>query len=159
MDVPYIPEEWNILRDKAFAKDPYKMNGMSVIGKYLAKMKLRQWNQYHFEDTERIQKQLEEQQQQKTQVNEEEKQKYEAELKKQLDNGQISMAEYQTLVRTQTQMQNLPELQANKITGQINDPYNPQQDFVGQMRNPFQQQLFIPQGDMVDPNRINYIQP
>ena len=39
MDVPYIPEEWNILRDKAYAKDPYKMNGMSVFGKYLSKMK------------------------------------------------------------------------------------------------------------------------
>lgn len=151
MDVPYIPTEWNVLLKKAYDKDPYKINGMSVIGKYLAKMKLRQWNQYRFEDTERIQKQLEEQQQQKVQVNEEEKQKYEAELKEQLDNGEISMAEYQTLVRTQTQMQNLPELQANKITGQINDPYNPQQDFIGQMRNPFQQQLFIPQGDMVDP--------
>ena len=41
MDVPFIPTEWNVLRDKAFAKDPYKMNGMSVIGKYLAKMKPR----------------------------------------------------------------------------------------------------------------------
>ena len=38
MDVPYI--EWNLLRDKAYAKDPYKMNGMSVFGKYISKMKL-----------------------------------------------------------------------------------------------------------------------
>ena len=44
MDVPYIPGEWNALRDKAFAKDPTKMNGMSVFGKYLSKMKLNQWN-------------------------------------------------------------------------------------------------------------------
>jgi hypothetical protein len=29
MDVPYIPAEWNSLRDKAYAKDPLKMNGMS----------------------------------------------------------------------------------------------------------------------------------
>ena len=28
MDVPYLPSEWNVLRDKAYAKDPYKMNGM-----------------------------------------------------------------------------------------------------------------------------------
>ena len=39
-DVPYVPEEWNVLRDRAFAKDPKKMNGMSVFGKYLSKMKL-----------------------------------------------------------------------------------------------------------------------
>jgi len=56
MDVPYIPTEWNVLLKKAYDKDPYKINGMSVIGKYLEKMKLRQWNQYRFEDTERIQK-------------------------------------------------------------------------------------------------------
>jgi hypothetical protein len=55
MDVPYIPVEWNVLRDKAFAKDPYKMNGMSVIGKYLAKMKLKQWNKYGYADTQKIQ--------------------------------------------------------------------------------------------------------
>jgi hypothetical protein len=54
MDVPYIPEEWNILRDKAFAKDPYKMNGMSVIGKYISKMKLKQWKDYHYADSDRI---------------------------------------------------------------------------------------------------------
>jgi hypothetical protein len=58
MDVPYIPNEWNVLRDKAFAKDPYKMNGMSVIGKYLAKMKLQQWNSYTYADTQKIQDKL-----------------------------------------------------------------------------------------------------
>jgi hypothetical protein len=52
MDVPYIPPEWNTLRDRAFNKDPYKMNGMSVIGKYLAKMKLRQFNKYGYNDSE-----------------------------------------------------------------------------------------------------------
>jgi hypothetical protein len=58
MDVPYVPPEWNSIRDKAFAKDPRKMNGMSVIGKYLAKMKLNQWNKYSYKDTEQIQKEL-----------------------------------------------------------------------------------------------------
>ena len=55
-DVPYIEAEWNTLRDRAYQKDPYKMNGMSVIGKYLAKMKLKQWNKYGYKDTEKIQK-------------------------------------------------------------------------------------------------------
>ena len=52
LDIPYIPTEWNVLRDKAFAKNPYKMSGLSVIGKYLAKMKLNQWNKYGFADSE-----------------------------------------------------------------------------------------------------------
>ena len=34
MDVPYVPVEWDVLRDRAFAKDPHGMNGMSVYGKY-----------------------------------------------------------------------------------------------------------------------------
>ena len=45
MDVPYIPGEWDILRDRAFAKNP-NLNGMSVFGKYLSKMKLKQWKDY-----------------------------------------------------------------------------------------------------------------
>jgi hypothetical protein len=65
MDVPYVPTEWNVLRDRAFAKDPYKMTGMSVIGKYLAKMKLKQWKDYGYKDSKKIQKELEEQKAQK----------------------------------------------------------------------------------------------
>ena len=53
-DVPYMPEEWISLRDKAFAKDPYKMNGMSVIGKYLAKMKLNQWKEFRWKDNDHL---------------------------------------------------------------------------------------------------------
>ena len=54
MDLPYIPEEWNVLRDRAFAKNP-NLNGMSVFGKYLSKMKLKQWKQYGWEDSEKLQ--------------------------------------------------------------------------------------------------------
>lgn len=53
-DVPYIEAEWNILRDRAYAKDPLKMNGMSVFGKYLSKMKLNQFNKYTWADTQML---------------------------------------------------------------------------------------------------------
>ena len=36
------------------------MNGMSVIGKYLAKMKLKQWNKYRFDDSEALLAEMEE---------------------------------------------------------------------------------------------------
>ena len=84
-DVPYIKAQWNVLRDKAFAKDPYKMNGMSVIGKYLAKMKLKQWNIYTYADTEQIQLQAQKARQQKQQNQRQEQEKYEAELKEKLN--------------------------------------------------------------------------
>jgi hypothetical protein len=58
MDVPYIPVEWNVLRDRAFARDPYKMNGMSVMGRYLGKMKLKQWSKYCYADTAKLQKEM-----------------------------------------------------------------------------------------------------
>lgn len=59
-DVPYIEAEWNVLRDRAYAKDPYKMNGMSVFGKYLSKMKLKQWKNFTWADTERLKLEAEE---------------------------------------------------------------------------------------------------
>ena len=55
-DVPYIPSAWDSLRDKAYAKNPKKMTGMSVIGKYLSKMKLTQYNKYTWADSEKLQK-------------------------------------------------------------------------------------------------------
>lgn len=53
IDVPYIKEEWDSLLAK-FATDPKKITGMSIMGRYLSKMKLKQWSKYHWADTERI---------------------------------------------------------------------------------------------------------
>jgi hypothetical protein len=99
MDVPYVPEEWNILRDKAYAKDPYKMNGMSVFGKYLSKMRLKQWKDYSWADTEKIAQEKEK----KTQKDLEQQKKFEESMKEQLEKGEISEAEYKTMVSTPTQ--------------------------------------------------------
>lgn len=53
-DVPWIEEEWNQLYMKAYNKDPYKLNGMSVFGKYLAAMRLRQHKDQTFADTQKL---------------------------------------------------------------------------------------------------------
>ena len=99
MDVPYIPGEWNTLRDKAYAKDPYKMNGMSVFGKYLAKMRLKQWKQYGWADTEMLQ----EKHCQKIMQDREDREEYEQSLKDQLDRGEINESQYKTLTSTARQ--------------------------------------------------------
>ena len=99
MDVPYIPAEWNTLRDRAYVKDPTKMNGMSVFGKYIAKMRLNQWNKYTWADTEKLK--LEEEQREKEQIAEREK--LEKQLKVELEEGKISEAEYKTLTSVPTQ--------------------------------------------------------
>ena len=98
MDVPYIETEWNVLRDRAFAKNP-NLNGMSVFGKYLSKMKLKQWNQYGWADTERLKVLNEE----KLKVKQAEKEQFESLLKAQFDNGEITEAQYKTLISTETQ--------------------------------------------------------
>lgn len=54
-DVPYIKEEWNGLLER-YGKDPKKVTGLTIIGRYLSKMKLKQWNKYTWADTEALEK-------------------------------------------------------------------------------------------------------
>ena len=94
-DVPYIEGEWNVLRDRAYQKDPYKMTGMTVFGKYLSKMKLKQWNKFGWADTERLKLEAEEKAKANGSAEEIMKQKIE-EMKTAYENGEISEAQYQT---------------------------------------------------------------
>lgn len=55
IDVPYIKEEWNGLLER-YGKDPKKATGLTIIGRYLSKMKLKQWNKYTWADTEALEK-------------------------------------------------------------------------------------------------------
>ncbi len=131
MDLPYIPEEWNVLRDRAFAKNP-NLNGMSVFGKYLSKMKLKQWKQYGWEDSEKLQALNAE----KKKAVEVEREKYEEHLKEQLESGEITESQYKTLVSTSTQ--NQEQLYAQPIvTDATDNPYGDGSDF-------------IPEDDLVD---------
>lgn len=132
MDVPYIPEEWNSLRDKAFAKDPYKMNGMSVFGKYLSKMKLKQWKEFSWADTERLMA-----------IGEEKKKMHEAEMaervalaEEQYKQGIITESQYKTLVDTKAQ---------NEKLAAIPSPYAPPSD------NPFNESNFMDESELTDP--------
>lgn len=133
MDVPYIPGEWNVLRDRAYAKDPNKMNGMSVFGKYLSKMKLKQWKQYGWEDTEKLRAQNEE----KMKKLQEEQKNQEEKLKKELEEGKISEAQYKTLVSTPTQN--------NDFMAQP-----PTQPNIG-ANNFYNENNFISEEDLIDP--------
>ena len=54
IDVPWVPDEWNKLMAK-FATDPSKVTGVTILGRYLSKMKLKQWKDYRWKDTEFIQ--------------------------------------------------------------------------------------------------------
>lgn len=116
MDIPYVPEEWVVLRDRAFAKDPYKMNGMSVFGKYLAKMRLKQWKDYSWTDTEVLQARNQERQK----MVQAELERTEALIQTQYENGEITEAQYKTMMDTETQYKNLNY----KTAGGANTPGN-----------------------------------
>ena len=53
-DVPYIPDEWNNLLAK-WGKDRSKLTGMTILGRYLSKMKLKQWKDFRWKDNDFIQ--------------------------------------------------------------------------------------------------------
>ena len=104
MDVPYIPAEWNTLRDRIYEKDPSKLKSGSVFGRYLSKMKLKQWRQYGWADTEKLQQEYAE----TAAKHEEEARQREQEAKEKFDNGEISEAEYKTLLTASTKHKDAP---------------------------------------------------
>ena len=53
IDVPYIEEEWTTLLDR-YAKDPRKTTGMTILGRYLSKMRMKQFSNLTWADTERL---------------------------------------------------------------------------------------------------------
>ena len=53
-DVPYVPDEWNKLLE-TYGRNPEKMTGMTILGKYLSKMKLKQFKDYRYEHTDFLQ--------------------------------------------------------------------------------------------------------
>ena len=130
MDVPYIPEEWNILRDKAYAKNPQKMNGMSVIGKYLSKMRLKQWKKYSWKDSQYLQEERRKRDQALKEQQKEEEQRW----KEQFEKGQISQAEYRTMVSTQFQKENETYQQVKNPIGDNN--FFKQENFISEQDLP-----------------------
>ena len=53
-DVPYVPDEWSKLLE-SYARDPSKVTGMTILRRYLSKMKLKQYKEYRWKDTEFLQ--------------------------------------------------------------------------------------------------------
>ena len=141
MDVPYVPSEWNSLRDKAFAKDPRKMNGMSVFGKYLSKMKLRQWKDYHWSDTEKL-KAEDDKKRELYLEDHPELAAREVQLQMQFRRGDISEAQYNTFMSTTELNNQLPPAYVSGTDGANN--YAPGS-------NPFMENNFIPEEELNDP--------
>ena len=53
IDVPWVPDEWNKLLAK-YGQDKSKLTGMTILGRYLSKMKLKQYKDYRWKDNEHL---------------------------------------------------------------------------------------------------------
>ena len=53
IDIPYIPQEWEALLER-YGKYPKKITGATILGRYLSKMKLKQFAHLNWSDTERL---------------------------------------------------------------------------------------------------------
>lgn len=108
IDIPYVPGEWNVLRDRAYQKDHSKVGGTSVLGKYITKMKnLTQWQKYTYKDSEMLQKYGRDTSVAAIEERKKADEEFEQELKEKLSNGEISDAEYQTLTPTNAAQQTI----------------------------------------------------
>lgn len=134
-DVPYVPAEWNNIRDKAYAKNPNKMNGMSVLGKYLSKMKLKQWIQYGWKDSEQLQEKMRLQ----VEAAKMAEQAAQEQAQKDFEAGLISEAQYRTLTSTEHQRKHQKDIK-KESSEQRRDP-------IGE-DNMFNENDFISQDDL-----------
>ena len=119
-DVPWIEPEWNVLRDRAYQTAKQKnpnhpmLTGMSVFGKYLSKMKLKQWNKYTWADTEMLKAQRDAQRQAAANGEAELEEDKIAEMKAAYERGEITEAQYQTYAEIHA-----PEPEFEKVNGEI----------------------------------------
>ena len=123
MDVPYIEEEWVVLRDKAYAKNPH-LNGMSVFGKYLSKMKLKQFKDFGWADTDRIRFERDQRAAEAKATVVQADAVFADEIQKKYEAGEITEAEYKTMMPTPEQNDRKGPTTAAEAAGGWNNFYD-----------------------------------
>ena len=95
-DVPYIEKKWMQITNERYKKNPSKFGPKSVIGLYLRTMNMMQYRDFHYSDSDTLdsgnaatapiaQAKIDEE--------------YEAKLVQQLENGEITQTQYDTLTK------------------------------------------------------------
>lgn len=54
IDVPWVPDEWNTLLRK-YGQNRAEVTGTTILGRYISKMRLKQYKDYRWKDTEFLQ--------------------------------------------------------------------------------------------------------
>lgn len=138
LDFPYIEVEWNITRDKIYnEKGPDGMTGMSVFGKYISKMKLKQHKAYGWADSDK----LNEENQIRLQNMAAQKEKFHEEMKMKMEAGEISEAEYKTLTTVDDQYKDA--IENPKVANPVTIIQNPD--------GFYDESNFLPADALIDP--------
>lgn len=99
-DVPYVEKKWVELTNREYLKNPSKFNSKSVIGLYIRSMNMNQWAQYRYADSDKLNSNIK--------GDEETRREFirnnnnDEELKRRYEAGEMSEAEYRTLLSDQT---------------------------------------------------------
>lgn len=133
-DFPYVKAEWQASIDKEYQKNPKKVN-KNILGRYMGKMKLNQWKKYKWADSASLNAEYAA----KDEAERAELANYEQEMKDQLESGEISQAQYDTLVSTQTQY---AEMLSNT---------SPPEELESQARSFYDESQYIAASDLPDP--------
>lgn len=108
-DVPFMPSEWNVLYERAYAKDPYKITCSSILGKYLAKMRLARYKDYTYADTERLAEEKKRKEAEFGSAQQQAKERIET-MQKELEEGRISQAQFDTYAAVNSDAYKLPQV-------------------------------------------------
>ena len=136
-DYPYVESEWNLTRDDDYRKKgPEKFSHVAVLGKYIAKMKLRQWGKFGWGDEEAIAEEMGIKAEKKATEKHKERDEFYQRL---YENGRITEAEFKTLTSVEYQ-RGLAEAAAQ---AKDSNPY------VGP-NNPFDENYFLLEGELPD---------
>nr|DAR16900.1 MAG TPA: restriction endonuclease [Caudoviricetes sp.] len=98
-DFPYVEDVWVSLANRVYKQDPANFGPRSVIGRYFRTMKMVSWRDYSWADSDRLNAERQGKREHVTAnrreayLDEEKEQK----LLEQLEKGEISQAQYQTL--------------------------------------------------------------
>ena len=125
-DVPYIEKKWTQITNERYKKNPSNFGPKSVIGLYLRTMNMMQYRDFHYSDSDSFEStgNAATAPVAKTEIDEE----YEAKLLQQLESGEISQTQYDTLTKKNAIQYNSDLDEDGFIKGLKTLPYGAEQE-------------------------------
>ena len=159
-DVPYIEKKWTQITNERYKKNPSKFGPKSVLGLYLRTMNMMQYRDFHYSDSDNFENagNAATAPIAKTEIDEE----YETKLLQQLESGEISQTQYDTLTKKNAIQYDADLDEDGFIKGLVTLPYGAEKEQESEPEAPQEQTpqyQFDPTywTDQLDEKDINYL--